>query len=193
MHSYISSPLLFLIDTLFYLYMVVVALRMVMQWARWEHYSPIVQFIIKATQQPVSKLRRFIPQAKQWDTASFTLLLLLAFAKLLLLTLISGMNIDVIQLIRLALADVFALFIGLYTASIIIQAVVSWITPAGSHNPLMPLLQRMNAPLLNPARRHLPDMGGLDLSPLAVLLGLQLLSMLVLPLLTGQFAPETRV
>ena len=44
---------------------------------------------------------------------------------------------------------------------------------------------RVNAPLLNPVRRMLPDMGGIDLSPLIVIIGLQVLQMLVVPLLTG--------
>jgi len=149
-NGYLANPLIFVIETLFFLYMVVVALRLVMQWANWEYHNPLVQFIIKATQPPVKFLRQFLPAMGRWDTATIVLLLLVTLIK------------------------------------IIIEVILSWVTPPGSYNPVAPLVQRMNAPLLRPVRRLIPPLGGVDLSPLFVLLGLQVLKMLVMPLLTGQ-------
>lgn len=183
--GYFSQPILFLIEVLFGLYMGIVALRIIMQWAHWEYHNPLVQLIIRATQIPVKFLRRFIPPFGRWDTATVVLLFVLAILKLLLMALLVPGLLNLVILIRLAMADIFSLFITLFSASILIQVILSWIQPHNSYNPITPLLSRMNTPLLRPIRQRLPAMGGLDLSPLIVLLGLQLLGMLVLPLLTG--------
>lgn len=186
-NSYFSSPLIFLIETLFGLYIGIVALRIIMQWAQWEYHNPIVQFIIRITQAPIKFLRRFIPPMGRWDSATIVFLVALTLIKLLLISLLQAAPISLPLLLRFTLADIFSLFITLFTASIIIQVILSWVSPANSYNPITPLISRMNAPLLRPVRKWLPDMGGIDLSPLVVILGLQILAMLVLPLLTGHY------
>lgn len=183
--GYFSQPILFIIEVLFGLYMGIVALRIVMQWAHWEYHNPLVQLIIRATQIPVKFLRRFIPPLGRWDTATIVLLFALAILKLLLMAILIPSLFNLVVIFRLALADIFSLFITLFCASIIVQVILSWIQPHNSDNPIAPLLSRMNGPLLRPIRQRLPSMSGLDLSPLIALLGLQLLSMLVLPLLKG--------
>jgi YggT family protein len=183
--GYFSQPILFLIEVLFGLYMGIVALRIIMQWANWEYHNPLVQLIIRATQMPVKFLRRFIPPLGRWDTATIVLLFVLAILKLLLIALIQPNLFNVVIILRLAVADIFSLFIMLFSASIIIQVILSWLQPNTGDNPIAPLISRMNNPLLRPVRQWLPAMSGLDLSPMIVLLGLQIVSMLVLPLLTG--------
>lgn len=185
-NSYFANPLIFVIETLFYLYMIVVSLRLIMQWANWEYHNPLVQFIIKATQVPVKFLRQFIPAMGRWDTATVVLLLLVTIVKLLVVGLIIGVQPKGLIWINLLLAEIFSLFISIFTVSIIVEVILSWVSAAGTYNPIAPLVSRMNAPLLRPVRRLMPPLGGIDLSPLFVLLGLQVLSMLVMPLLTGQ-------
>lgn len=183
--TYFSNPVTFILDTLLSLYMGIVALRIIMQWAQWDYHNQLVQLIIKATQVPVKFLRQFIPAIGRWDTATIVLLFALAILKVILIYSISfGLITNIFILLRLVLADVFSLFITLFSASIIIEVILSWIAP-NQYNPVSPLIYRMNAPLLRPVRQWLPAMGGLDISPLVVLLGLQVLSMLVLPLLVG--------
>ncbi len=185
-NGYLANPLIFVVETLFYLYMVVVALRLVMQWANWEYHNPLVQFIIKATQPPVKFLRQFLPAMGRWDTATIVLLLLVTLAKIMIVGLIAGAWPTGLLWLSLIAAEIFSLFIGIFTVSIIIEVILSWVTPPGSYNPVAPLVERMNAPLLRPVRRLIPPLGGVDLSPLFVILGLQVLSMLVMPLLTGR-------
>ncbi|PCJ33282.1 MAG: YggT family protein [Gammaproteobacteria bacterium] len=184
--AYLSQPVIFLIDVLFGLYMGIVALRILMQWAQWEYHNPIVQLIIKVTQLPVKFLRRFIPAIGHWDTATIVLLVSLAIAKILLISLFQANMAPFIMIFRLALADIFSLFITLFSASILIQVILSWFPAQANNNPVIPLISRLNAPLLRPIRRLLPAMSGIDFSPLIVLLGLQVIAMLVLPLLLGQ-------
>jgi len=185
--GYFIQPILFLVEVLFGLYMGIVALRIIMQWAKWDYQNPMVQLIIKATQVPVKFLRRFIPSLGKWDTATIVLLVLLALIKTILISTISGYVLSPFILMQLTIAGIFTLFITLFSASIIIRVILSWIQPANTYNPITPLINKMTSPLLQPIRRMLPDLGGLDLSSLIALLGLQLLSMLVLPLLTAQF------
>jgi YggT family protein len=185
-NSYFANPLIFIVDTLFFLYMIVVALRLVMQWANWEYHNPLVQFIIKATQTPVKFLRQYLPAMGKWDTATVVLLLAVTLLKIVIIGLIAGMLPSGLMWLQVLVAELFLLFIGMFTVSIIVEVILSWVAAAGSYNPVMPLVQRMNAPLLRPVRRVLPSLGGIDLSPLFVIMGLQVLKMLVMPLLTGQ-------
>lgn len=184
--SYLANPLIFVVSTLLYLYMVVVALRIVMQWAGWEYHNPLVQLIIRATQAPVRTLRRIVPAFGRWDGATLVLLVLVALIKVLLVGLLSGALPRGLYFIGALAAELVSLFITLFTVSIIIEVILSWITPPGQINPVAPLVKRMNAPLLRPVRRIIPPLGGIDLTPLFVLLGLQVLSMLLLPLLLGR-------
>ena len=184
-NAYFSNPLIFLIDTTFSIYILIVAFRIIMQWAQWEYHHPIAQVIIKATQVPVKTLRRFIPPLGQWDTATIVLLFALTFIKLFLISVIqpdaySGFFVGWI------LADVFSLFITIFTFSINIEVVLSWVVPQGTQNAISPLISSMNQPILKPIRQITPSMGAIDLSPLVAVIALQLLSMLVLPLLLGQ-------
>jgi len=181
-NSYFSQPAIFLIEVLFGLYITIVALRIIMQWAQWEYHHPLVQIIIKATQVPVKFLRQYIPAIGKWDSATFVLLLVLTALKLSLLLLLQQLPIG-LSLIQLVLADIFSLFITLFSAAIIIQVILSWVQPH-TQNAISPLISRMTNPLLRPIRRLLPPMSGLDLSPLIALIGLQVLSMLILPILT---------
>lgn len=183
--GYFSTPIIFLIEVLFGFYMAIVALRIIMQWAEWEYHNPLVKFILRTTQIPVKFLRRFIPAVGRWDSATIFLLFTLALLKLLLLALFQSVLPQPITLLFLTLAEVFSLFITIFTVSIIVEVILSWVSPAGSYNPISPLIHRMNEPLLKPIRQNLPHMGGIDFSPLIVLLGLQILSMLVMPILTG--------
>lgn len=183
-NSYFSNPLVFLVDILFSIYILIVALRIIMQWAQWEYHHPIVQIIIKATQTPVKLLRRFIPPIGRWDTATIILLFILTAIKLFLISTIHAGGYPGF-FVAWIIADVFSLFITLFTFSIIIEVVLSWIVPPGNSNPFTPLIHSMNRPLLAPIRRKLPMPSGIDLSPLVAIIGLQLLSMLVLPLLIG--------
>ena len=76
-----------------------------------------------------------------------------------------------VGLLRLALSGM--------TAMVFIYALLSWVQSA---SPVSDLLDRLVAPLLAPIRRYLPLVGGVDLSPLALLLALQIAGLLIHPL-----------
>lgn len=183
--GYFANPIIFLVEVLFGLYTGIIALRIIMQWAQWGYNNPLVQFIIRATQAPVKLLRKIIPSLGRWDSATIVLLLIVTAIQLLLLTALKSIPYAFAIFIPWLLFDIFALFITLFTASIFIEVILGWLTPHNAYNPIQPLVQRMNQPLLTPLRRILPPMAGLDFSPFIAILILQILLMLVRPLLLG--------
>jgi YggT family protein len=183
--GYFSNPIIFLVEVLFGLYIGIIALRIIMQWAQWEYSNPLVQFIIRATQPPVKLLRKIIPPLGRWDSATIVLLLLATTIKLIILSGLKSIPYSLVTFIPWLIFDLFSLFITLFTASIFIEVILGWLTPHNTYNPIMPLVQRMNSPFLTPLRRSLPAMAGMDFSPFIAILILQILPMLVRPLLLG--------
>ena len=66
-----------------------------------------------------------------------------------------------------------------YTYIIIARAIVSWLNP-NPYNPIIRLLYRVTEPVLGRVRRLLPDLGGLDLSPVLVILAIMLIKQLLI-------------
>ncbi|AFJ02779.1 Integral membrane protein YggT, involved in response to extracytoplasmic stress (osmotic shock) [Methylophaga frappieri] len=182
--SYFANPLIFIIETLFFLYMMVVALRLLMPWIHWPSHAPLSQFVIRATQPAIKPMRQFMPAIGRLDSAVLLLLILLALCKLFFITALQGVVPNLFMLLLLALADLCSLFVTLFTISIIVEVILSWVTPAGSYHPMMSLISRLNAPLLDPVRQRLPDMGGLDLAPLLVIVLLQAFNMFIVGLIS---------
>lgn len=169
----------FLVSTIFGLYLSIVALRFLLQWVRADFYNPLSQFIVKATNPPLRFLRRWIPGYGGIDWPSLVLLMALQMIEIVLLFWIGpGLTPSLPSLLILSIAQILQLIIYIFFFSIIIEIVLSWINP-GAYNPVTVLVYRLNEPLLRPARRLLPPMGGLDFSPMVVLVVLQLVKILV--------------
>ena len=168
----------FLIRTLFDLYIFLVMLRFLLQLMRADFYNPISQFIVRATQAPLRPLRKMLPSVPGIDTASLVLMLALEFLKLLL---VSGFYRQVppaVTMLILSAADIARLMLNVFFWAIVIRVVMSWVNPGG-RNPVNSLVGSLTEPLLDRARRILPPMSGFDLSPIPVLIGLQLAQILV--------------
>ena len=187
--GYFIHPLVFIVEIIFGFYLALLALRVIMRWASWEPSHPIVQLILRLTHPPIAFIRRLLPNALKtigrWDVATMILLLIIALLKVIIIGALNGQSFSLPSLCLFILATLFTLFVTLFTASILIQVILSWLGPQGTHHPIAPLVSKMNGPLINPIRRRFPLIAGFDFSPLVALLGLQLLSMLVLPLLTA--------
>lgn len=190
----LTSALDFLLTTLFQLYIAVMLLRFLLQWARADFYNPLSQFIVKATTPLVRPLRRIIPGFGGWDIATLVAAYLLTVLQVVLVGtqisqyqipgLLDGHTLQPFTIALVSLLDMFALTIGIFLVAIIILAVSSWFA-SGAYNPVTTLLYSITEPLLRPARRLLPPISGIDLSPLLVLLALQVLKMVVIGLVLG--------
>ena len=164
----------FLISTIFGLYISIVALRFLLQWVRADFYNPVSQFIVKATNPPLRFLRRWIPGYGGIDWPSLLLMLVLQMIEVSILVWIGpGRMPSPPGLLILSGAQILQLIINIFFFSIIIEIVLSWINP-GAYNPVTVIIYRLNEPLLRPARKLIPPLGGLDFSPMVVLILLQL-------------------
>jgi YggT family protein len=177
-----TDAFVFLIDTLFNLYLMVALLRLWLQSARADFYNPLSQFVVKATNPLLIPLRRFIPSMGALDTASLVLALLVATAKLLTLQLLAGsvsVQLTLVGALALLVAEAFNLVFWV----VIIRAILSWFSQG--RNPMEHLLSQLTEPLLRPIRNIIPPIGGLDLSVLVLLVGMQFLQILLKGLLSG--------
>ena len=73
------------------------------------------------------------------------------------------------------MAELLVTVITLYEGLIILRAILSWFTSADTTHPAIDVLKKVTDPVLEPVRKALPETGGVDLSPLVVLIGLELL------------------
>ncbi len=177
----------FLIGTLFDLYLMVVLLRLWLQLARADFYNPFSQFVVKATHPIVGPLRRFIPAIGSFDTATFVLALLVAMLKITVMNFISGVaefNFAVmfIGAVAVLIKEAFSIMFWV----LVIRAILSWVSQGG-YNPIEGVLHQLTEPMLRPIRKIIPPMGGLDLSVLFALIGLQFLQFLFQDLMRAVF------
>ncbi len=176
--AYFTNPLVFLIQTLFGLYITVVLIRFLLQLVRADFYNPFSQFIVRVTSPVLRPLRQVIPSFAGMDTASLVLAWLLETLELALLALILGVN--PLGAPIWAFPSLIELLLNIALFAVLIRAILSWINP-DPYNPVIGILARLTDPLLRPAQRALPPVSGVDLSPLAVMIALVLVQMLLLP------------
>lgn len=145
-------------------------LRLYMQRLRAPFGNPIGQAVFALTDWLVLPLRKVIPALAGWDVACIVGALLAQLFEYLILVLLLGQG--------LALLPALVLFSTLRVAIlgliglIILHAVLTWVP---NHSPVAGVVARLAEPLLVPIRRVLPNLGGLDFSPLVALVILQVL------------------
>ncbi len=172
------TAIVFLIQTLFGFYILAVMLRFLLQWVRADFYNPLVQFLVRITNPPLLPLRRIIPGYRGLDLASVVLAFVLQTVEMLLIILLLGQPVGVGGLLMLAVLELLKLLINIYLWGVIIQAVLSWFNPDPYH-PAARVLAQLTAPVLKPARRLLPPISGVDLSPMLVVVALIFVSLLL--------------
>ena len=179
--SGLVEALIYIIQTLGSLYLLIVLLRFILQLVRADFYNPLSQFTVKATQPLLKPLRRFIPSIAGLDTASLVLAVLVQLLLMVVTLSLMGFNpISVIpQLLVWSLIGVTSLFFKVFFFALIVSVILSWVAP-GSYNPGAQLVNQLCEPLLAPFRKLLPNLGGLDLSPIFAFIALNLVDRFVI-------------
>ncbi|MDH5632263.1 MAG: YggT family protein [Gammaproteobacteria bacterium] len=158
------------IQLVFGIYIFVVMLRLILQIVRADFYNPISQGIVKMTAPVLNPMRRLIPGLWGIDMASVALMLILKSVELGILFLITNTRAGIAILAIIAVAQLIQLAIYILIGSIFISIVISWINPhAAYQNPVARLSASISDPLMRPARRLIPPMGGIDFSPILVI------------------------
>ncbi len=182
MGSYFTDAGVFLVETLFGLYILAVLLRFLLQLVRADFYNPLAQFLVAVTNPALKPLRRVTPGLFGIDIASVVLLLLLEALRLILIGLLLNQPLHPGVMAFNGIVDLIQLTLNIYLFGILIRVVLSWLNPYP--NAASQILARLTDPLLRPARRLIPPFSGVDLSPMVVILVLILVQMVVLrPLL----------
>lgn len=180
---YLDQALIFLVGTVFGTYVLLILLRFLFQITRADFYNPLAQFLVRASNPVILPLRRIVPGFMGIDWASVIAVLVLAVARIYLTLAIEGLVPTLGGALILALANILELTVYVFLVAVFIRAALSWINPYGRH-PMGELLISLTEPLMAPARRLVPPISGMDFSPIAVVIVLELaLILLVQPLL----------
>ena len=172
-----------LVNTLGGLYLLAIMLRFLLQVARADFYNPFTQAIVKVTDPAVRLFRRIIPGYRGLDFASLLLAQLVQCIATTLLISLSGFGIPGAGLVvSWSVIGLLSLVLNIYFWGMMISIIASFIAPLSGH-PALVLIRQLTEPLMEPFRRFLPSMGGLDLSPIFVFLAIQIIrTMLILPM-----------
>lgn len=189
MDSLFSEIGLMFINLFFGLYLLIVLLRFLFQLARADFYNPISQFVLKATNPLLMPIRKVIPSIGSIDTSSLVLALAVQMLGALLAILLVGGGIDPIKLVIWSALLILNLILQIYFFSLIITVIVSWIAPQ-SQNPAIALIHQLLAPVTNPIRKMLPDMGGIDISPIFVFFVIMVLKKVLYSFMAATYLPQ---
>jgi YggT family protein len=168
----------FLIEILSSLLVSACLLRALAFHVRLSSLNQVQRFLSAATDWLIRPLGKLIPRRRSVDLPSISAAVLICVLTAALSTvLFAGLE-------RLAGAGMWALAfywlckwaLYLLIGMLILQAVLSWVNPSA---PIAPVLDLLTAPFLRPVRRFLPLLGGVDLSPLVLIIVAQLLLALI--------------
>ncbi len=174
----------FIIESLLNLALFIFLLRVVLQLVRADFRNPISDAVLRLTNPLVLPLRRIIPPLRRLDLASVVALLLVELATQAIMLSLHGLNLTGSGLpiagiiLQSTVLDLAIKTLQLFFFAIIVYVLLGWVAP-GAYSPAASLLSSICEPILAPVRRAIPTLGGLDLSPMFVLIGLQALLILL--------------
>ena len=174
----VADALIFLIQTVAWLFTLALLLRFLLQWARAAPRNPISEFANALTDFAVRPLRRVIPGLWGLDLATLLLAWLVQFIELIFVLQLAGGDLgassapQIAAIAGLAAVKLLRLILYIIIGVVIIQAVLSWVNP---HSPIALVLNAITRPLLRPFQRRIPPVANVDLSPLFVIVLCQLL------------------
>ena len=152
--------------------------RFLMQWLRVPFRNPAGEFVIATTNWAVLPLRRVIPSVAGLDLASLIAAWLAQMLALWAVAALRGWALGTLPgtavaiLAAVALVDLIRFGCYILAFAVIVQAVLSWVSP---YSPVAPIFDAMPRPFLQPVRRFVPPLANVDLSPLVLLILLQVL------------------
>lgn len=187
-----GDPIGFIIQYLLSAVSVLFLVRFILQATHADFFNPISQGIVRYTDPVLRPLRKVIPNYKNLDLSAFFATWVTCAATIGGVAAMTGrydnmVVVELLQSLGLAVGAIvagvyrtFDLFLYFYWIAIFAMIIISLLAPA-TYNPVTSLLRDVCEPVLAPARRLLPAMGGLDLSPLIVFLAIGLLQHYLLP------------
>jgi len=177
--GYLSNPLVFLVDTIVGAYIFILILRLLLQYTAADSRNPISAFIIKVTQPPLKLLKPLFPTVKGVNLAAIVLIIALRmFIGFVISFSVGDFNIWAVFI--WSLAELVDSLLNVFLFSVFATVIISWLNP-GSYHPAVSLVYKITEPVMRPVQRLIPPIGGIDLTPMVALIGLQVLKMLLIP------------
>jgi len=180
---------LLLVNAIAGFFIFVVLLRFLLQAVRADFYNPVSQFIVKASNPMLVPARKLIPGFGGYDLAAIAVLLVLELVAMTLSLLIMGWPLPIVNMLLWAVLGTVGLFLKLFFWGLLIMVIVSWISP-NSYNPAIELLKQIIEPAMKPIRKLMPDMGGMDISPIIAFLLINVLEIILVTFARQTGAPS---
>jgi YggT family protein len=162
----------FLVDAVASFFVFVLLARFHFQWLRVPFRNPVGEFVLATTSFMVLPVRRVIPGLAGLDLATLLLAWLVQSLSLWLQAQIIGNEPALLNVALAALVDLLRYSVYILVFAVIVQAVLSWVNP---YTPVAPAFDTITRPFLRPLRRFIPPLGGVDLTPLILLVILQVM------------------
>ena len=174
----LNSIVLMVVQTIASLLAALCLLRAYMQWhsVRMGMGNAVAPWVMGLTDWMVLPLRRILPKVGRIDLGSVLAAFALMLVQGLIIALLFGMGLNPVSLLLGALLDMLGLILSSLFWLLVIGIVVSWLRVDES---TAYWIQSLVEPLLRPVRRFLPTVGGLDLSPMVVILLIKVLEMVL--------------
>ena len=170
----------FLVMTLVNLYLFIVMMRFILQFSQADFYNPISQAIAKATSPLVNPLQKTLKPLGRVSIATLVIAFFVKVIGISLVFIIAGEGVPpAMNLILGALTGVITTLLDIYFYALIGSIILSWVAPQSSHPGAM-LIYQITEPVMSPVRNILPSMGGLDLSPIFVFIGINVLEIMLM-------------
>jgi YggT family protein len=174
------QAVIFIVDTLWSLYLSLFLLRFLMQLVRADFRNEVAAAIVKLTNPLILPLRRILPPMGKIDTASIVAILALTAGKIAVLLLLSNAPFpSPLGWVYMLTIDVAIALLWVLFWCIVLQALIGFLTQ-GARTVVTGLLESICEPVLRPFRRYIPSLvGGFDLSYLWATIAIQALIILI--------------
>ncbi|HQY48446.1 MAG: YggT family protein [Burkholderiales bacterium] len=183
----LTQALAFVIETIFNIFILTALVRFWMQVLRAPARNPLAQFTMALTDFAVKPMRRLLPGFFKLDVASLAVAWIAEVILLAIVSLLQGVEIvngtALSVLLFLALVKLLRLTVYIIMGAVFLQAILSWVNP---YHPVAPFFEAMTRPFLKPFQRAIPPIGGVDITPVLVLIACQLVLMLPVAWLEGE-------
>ena len=180
MESYASKPIIFLLITLVGFFQFLLILRFIFELMKVSYNNQITQLVVKATDPVLIPLRLIPLYIGRFDLIIIILITLVTTLKIYLNPNFSGFEYSINALLVAGFGYAIKEMIDILWYSVIIGAIGSWFMAYNTH-PIFHLIDEICEPMYKPVRSIMPNLSGIDLSPIILLVGLNLLQMIILP------------
>jgi len=176
MNSALTDIGMTIVQPLFSLAMLLIAVRFLAQLCGVSGYNPISMTLRRVTNVIVVPLSRLLPSGNRFSPGALVALILIQVVFIALMFTLEGRldAFNVLQALIWAAIGCASLLVNIIFYSVIAMIVVSFLAPQSS-NPAVEFIWELTEPVMAPLRRILPPMGGLDFSPIILFIALNVI------------------